>query len=89
MTSPKHDRDGARRKPYAKPRNARRDAIMSARAAKALSWQAPLTTVERLRLARMLDRHRVRFMMLAHDLQAAGEMQQLRRDVLTGGEDNA
>src|SRR5689334_6516463 len=81
MTAPRHDRDGARRKPYSKPRNARRDAVLSERAARALSWQGALGTAERLRLARVLDRHRVRFA-AAGDREAAAEMQRLRRDVL-------
>ena len=79
-TSPQHDRDGGRRKRYSKPRNKRRDKVISLQRARELTWQSDLDYVDRMRIARTLDHARVKFM--AHNQVIAVEMQRLRRDVL-------
>lgn len=83
MSAPRYHREpGQRRKPYSRPRNARRDAVLSARAALALTWVPPFPRYgEMRRLAAFLDRQRVRFA-AAGEREAAVEMQRLRYDVL-------
>lgn len=83
MTAPQHDREGRPRKAYSKPRNRRRDMVLSQRAARARSWQEPLTHVERMRLSRKLDTWRAAFWFRG-ERQSAAEMQQLRRDLGIG-----
>ena len=83
MSAPRHDREpGARRKAYSKPKNARRDAALSARAALALTWVPPgMSYRQRRALVKFLDSKMVQF---AHagERAAAADMQELRRDVL-------
>jgi hypothetical protein len=80
MTAPQHDRDGGRRKRYSKPRNGRRDKVISLQEARERTWQAGLSYSDRLRIARTLDHARVKFMTTNRII--AAEMQRLRMDVL-------
>ena len=80
MSAPKHNRDGGTRMPYSKPRNRRRDKVISLERRRDLIWQVDFDYLTRRQVARVLDRARVRFM--THDRAMAVEMQRLRADVL-------